>query len=384
MAIETPLRAEHEKLGAHFVTKPAEYFDCVLPSNYGDALREYKFARESVALIDKNYRCVLSFTGKDRVRYLNAMLTGNIRDLAAGHGNISLLLNPQGRILAEVETLALDDRLLVISHAMIRERLVEAFEKFIIMDDVTMEDCTDKFGTLALEGPKAADSVCELCGVDLSALEEFAHAEQQIAGIPCRVIRTSNGGILGAEFLAPREDLVALWSALLDAARKHGGGPAGYEALNVLRLEEGVAWFGVDFDENQIPHQAALESTHISYTKGCYTGQEIVERVRSRGQIQRRRVMLRFEGDAVPRAGEPLFAPSAEKPAKSAAENSAQRGAEIGFVTRAARSPKFGAVIGMGYVRREQMDPGSKVKWSAGSAEVFEIPATRKTSESCA
>ncbi len=375
MSIETPLKSEHEKLGAHFVAKPGEYFDCVLPANYGDPQREYKFARESVALIDINYRCVLSFTGVDRVRYLNAMLTGNIRDLTAGHGNISLLLNPQGRILAEVETLTLEDRLLVISHAMIRAKLLETFDKFIIMDDVTMEDWSEKFGTLALEGPKAAEIVHELCAMDLNSLGEFAHAEKQIAGISCRVIRTSANGAPGAEFLTLRENLAPLWNSLLDAARKRGGGPVGYEALNILQLEEGIAWYGVDFDENQIPHQAVLESTHISYTKGCYTGQEIVERVRSRGQIQRRRVMLRFSGDAIPRAGEPLFA--------WPAENSAEHGTEIGFVTRAARSTKFGAVIGMGYVRREQMDPGSKVKWSGGEAEVFEIPATHKKTESC-
>ena len=364
MPIDTPLKSEHHKLGAQF----GEYFGCALPANYGDVQREYRFACESVALVDKSYRCVLSFTGTDRVRYLNAMLTGNIRDLTPGQGNISLLLNPQGRILAEVETLGLEDRLFVISYAMIRERLMETFDKLIIMDDVTMEDWTDKFGTLALEGPGAAEIVHKLCALDFYAMQEFGHAEKSIAGISCRVVRTSAGEIPTADFLAAREDLEALWNVLLDAARQHGGGPVGYEALNVLRLEEGVAWYGVDFDENQIPHQAALETTHISYTKGCYTGQEIVERVRSRGQIQRRRVMLRFAGDAIPRAGEPLFAGDAE----------------IGFVTRAARSPKFCAVIGMGYVRREQMDAGSKVKWSGGEAEIFELPAPKKNTESCA
>ncbi|HKF53777.1 MAG TPA: glycine cleavage T C-terminal barrel domain-containing protein, partial [Candidatus Acidoferrales bacterium] len=248
----------------------------------------------------------------------------------------------------------------------------------------------------------------ELCGLDLNSLEEFAHAESTIAGISCRVIRTSTAETPGAEFLTSRENLTALWTLLLDAVTKRGGGPVGYEALNILRLEEGVAWYGVDFDENQIPHQAALEATHISYTKGCYTGQEIVERVRSRGQIQRRRVMLRFSDDAIPRVGEPLFAPSAENSVEHAAENSAEHaaenraeratknlpehgaensaehGAEIGFVTGAARSPKFGAVIGMGYVRREQMDPGRKVKWSGGAAEVFELPAPPKKSDPCA
>ena len=130
MPIETPLRTEHEKLGAHFVTKAGEYFGCALPASYGDANREYEFARESVALIDKNYRAVLAFTGKDRARYLNAMLTNNIRDLAPGQGNISLLLSPQGRILVEVETLALEDRLLVVEgrqdqHAHVGEALAQ-------------------------------------------------------------------------------------------------------------------------------------------------------------------------------------------------------------------------------------------------------------------
>jgi folate-binding protein YgfZ len=370
MTIETPLKAEHEKLGATFSTTGAEYFGCALPANYGDAQIEYKFARESAALIDKNYRAIFSFTGADRVRYLNAVLTGNIRDLTPAHGNISLLLSPQGRILAEVETLALEDRLLAISYAMIRARLAETFEKFIIMDDVTMEDSTEKFGTLGLEGPKIAEIVRELCGLDLNSMEDFSHEKKTISGMMCRVVRTSSDEIPGAEFICARENLQALWKLFLDVTRKHGGGPIGYEALNVLRLEDGVAWYGVDFDESQIPHQAALEKSHISYTKGCYTGQEIVERVRSRGQIHRRRVMLKFSGDAIPRNGEPLFSGDGENRA------------EIGFVTRAAKSPKFSAVIGMGYVRREQMEPGSKVSWSGGDAEVFEVDATKK-SDSC-
>jgi folate-binding protein YgfZ len=352
MAIETPLRAENEALGATF----GEYFGSALPDDYGDAAREYHFARESVGLIDEDYRAVISLTGADRARYLNAMLTNNIRDLAEGQGNLSLLLSPQGRILAEVATLAAADRLLAISHAMVRERLVSTLDKFIIMDDVALEDVTDRVGMVALEGPRAAEIVRELCGAEIASLAEFGHVETNFRGLPARVIRASHAGVPGAEFLVDRAHLSALWNLLLDAARRHGGGPVGYAALNVLRLEEGAPWFGVDFDDNQIPHQAALEATHINFSKGCYTGQEIVERVRSRGQVQRRRVMLRFAGDEIPRAGEPLFAGDAE----------------IGHVTRAAKSPAMSAVIGMGYVKREQTDAGSRVTWRGGAAEVFE------------
>jgi aminomethyltransferase len=354
MTIETPLRAEHEKLGA----KMAEFFGCALPAHYGDAEREYKFAREFAGLMDKNYRVLISFTGADRVRYLNAMLTNNIRDLAAGRGNVSLLLNPQGRILAEVETYALTDRFLCASCAMIREKLVATLDQFIIMDDVTLEDITERMGMLALEGPATTEIVREICGLELNSFTELGHTEATISDMACRIVYRAYGGIPSAEFIAEREHLAALWNLLLEKAQQHGGGPVGYDALNVLRLEAGIPWFGYDFDENQIPHQAALEATHISFTKGCYTGQEIVERVRSRGNVQRRRVMLRFAGDAIPRRGEPLFAGTAE----------------IGFVTSAARSPKFGCVIGMGYVRREQFEPGSKVAWKGGEASVIEAP----------
>src|SRR5229473_3604157 len=278
--IDTPLAPFHEQAG----TKMGAWFGCALPNDFGDWQREYWFARKSVALIDKNYRCYLSFTGPDRVRYLNAILTNNIKDLLPGDGNVSLLLNPQGRILAELETFALPEGLFCVSCAMIREHLIETLDKYIIMDDVTLTDDTQRFGTLALEGPSAASIASELTGVDLNSLAELARQDARVGTIPCTVIRRSPGKFVGAEFLVERADLETLWHALHEKTKIAGGGPVGYSALSALRLEQGIPWFGYDFSEKQIPHEAALENSHISYTKGCYTGQEIVERVRSRGQ----------------------------------------------------------------------------------------------------
>ncbi len=115
--IETPLAGLHKGARATMGT----WFGCVLPDHWIEPRAEQEFARKSVALIDKNYRAYLSFTGPDRVRYLNAILTNNIKELSAGQGSVSLLLNPQGHILAEIETYALADSLLCISYAMIRE-----------------------------------------------------------------------------------------------------------------------------------------------------------------------------------------------------------------------------------------------------------------------
>jgi len=355
-ALDTPLAATHAGAG----TKMGVWFGCVLPDAFGDAAVEFRHARESVALIDKNYRAYLSFTGPDRVRYLNAVLTNDIKGLSNGQGNVSLLLNPQGHILAEFETYAFADRLFCVSYAMIRERLMEVLEKFIIMDDVTLTDETERFGTLALEGPKAAAVVREISGVDIGTLGELSSTDSAVGTIPLRIVKRSPGGVAGAEFVVERDKLPALWQVLLEATRKHSGGPMGYTALSGLRLAQGVPWFGYDFGEKQIPHEAGLQDSHISYTKGCYTGQEIVERVRSRGQVNRQRVGLVFSGDTVPEAATPLT----------------MEGKEVGFVTRTAKAWDSvpARVLGMGYVRREAGAPGSVLQWANGTATVTQLP----------
>ena len=179
MAAETPLLALHKRAGATVAT----WFGCALPDTFGDWQAEYRAARENVALIDKNYRMYLRFSGPDRVRYLNAILTNNIKDLAAGDGVVSLFLNPQGRIQAEIETYATTDSLFCVSYAMVREMLAPALDKFIIMDDVTLTDETDTFGTVALEGRNAAEIAKKLTSINLGDLKELSFQETAVAGI---------------------------------------------------------------------------------------------------------------------------------------------------------------------------------------------------------
>jgi folate-binding protein YgfZ len=354
VAVGTPLVALHKDSGATMNT----WFGCVLPDHWIDPREEQEFARKTVALTDKNCLAYLSFTGPDRVRYLNAILTNNIKDLPVGEGNSSLLLNPQGHILAEVETYALPESLFCLSYAMIRERLVEVIDKYIIMDDVTLTDESLRYGTMALEGPGAAVVVRELAGIDLLAFSELGRNETMVASIPCWIKRRSPGGVAGCEFLAEREKLTNLWQILSESVRKHGGGPMGYAAMSAQRLAQGVPWFGYDFGEKQIPHEAGLQDSHISYTKGCYTGQEIVERVRSRGQVNRRRVDLVFDGAGVPVAGETLTVD----------------GKEVGYVTRAAVPSFLKHAIGMGYVRKDYNAPGSRLNCSGRTAVVSKFP----------
>jgi folate-binding protein YgfZ len=362
VAIETPLLAVHRSAGAAIGT----WFGCALPDHFGGAagrgdvgdwLPEYRAARESVALIDKNYRTYMRFTGPDRVRYLNAILTNNIKDLAVDDGIVSLFLTPQGRIQAEIETYATPDSLFCVSYAMIRETLVPALDKFIIMDDVMLTDETETFGTAALEGPLTADIVKKLTSIDLAGLGELSFQRTSVAGISCGLTKRSTGGVAGAEFLATRDDLPRLWQTLREAV---GGRAMGYQALNALRLEQGTPWFGYDFGDKQIPHEAGLEHSHISYTKGCYTGQEIVERVRSRGQVNRVRVLVQFDTGAPPAAGTTLMAD----------------GKEAGHVTRTAFSPALHSAIGMAYVRRENSAAGTPLSCGGVRATVTTVGST--------
>ncbi len=346
-AIETPLGQIHKSAGANI----GVWFGCALPDDFGDWQREYAIAKQSVALIDKNYLAYFAFTGPDRARYLNAILTNNAKDLQPGQGNISLLLNPQGRILAEIETQAQPERLLCISHAMIRAQIAETLEKFIIMDDVTLTDETDRYGTLSLQGPQTTQLVRELApNTNLDAMPDFSSVNANIDSLACTITKKSFGNTPSADFRVERKDLESLWSFLAEKTRAVGGGPVGYKALNALRLEQAIPWFGYDFGDKQIPHEAGLQDSHISYTKGCYTGQEIVERVRSRGQVNRRRISLRFEttNHQAPPAGTILTA----------------AGKEVGAITSSSPLPKQADSIGMGYARKENAAPGSELTFT--------------------
>jgi aminomethyltransferase len=360
LPLPTPLGELHRAAGATV----GNWFGCALPDHFGDWLAEYRQLREGVALLDKNYRGYLDFTGPDSVRFLNAILTNNIKELRENHGVVSLFLNPQGHVQAEIETYSLADKLFCVSYAAIRDSLIPALDKYIIMDDVTLTDRTGDFATLALEGPKAALIAEELTGIALTDLSELESRQTTVESLSCRFTKRSPGGTASAEFLVDREHAQGLWKILLEAVRRHGGGPSGYTALSALRLEFGIPWFTYDFGEKQIPHEAGLQDSHISYTKGCYTGQEIVERVRSRGQVNRVRAALKYASAASP--GSVL--PPPNTPVLS-------EGKEVGHTTRSAFSPLLHAPIGMAYLRREKSAPGTVLELADGTcATVISTP----------
>jgi folate-binding protein YgfZ len=345
--LETPLIELEQAAGA----KLATFHGCLLPETFSTFEDEYRAARESLAIFDTNWHAIINLSGPDRLRYLNAIVSNDIKNLKEGSGTLALLLNPQGRILAELEIYALKDRLLTLSHASLRQRTAETLDKYIIMDDVTLEDVTDKLGSLAIEGPQAARTIEKAYGFDLDEMPDLAIRSVHIDSMPCEIIRRSHFGHVGMEVVAPQKSLKQIWENLLELVRQRGGLPIGMKALESLRLEAGIPFYPADFNDTVIPHEAAVETTHISFTKGCYTGQEIVERVRSRGQVNRRRVRLKFSTPEPPPPGTRLSID----------------GKELGLVTSSAFSPKENTAIGMGYSRREHDSPGSTLDVDDGS-----------------
>ena len=205
MPLETPLLELHRSSGATI----GEYFGTLLPARFGEFAAEYAALREAVALVDTNYRAFFSFTGPDRHRYLNAMLTSNVRDLKPGQGTVGLLLNPQGHILAEVETFALEESILASRHAMVRERTFATFDKFIIMDDVTLEDVTASTGTLDLAGPRARELLADLGVGNFAEMPLLSHEEVTLGQFPAAIVRRELAGDPAATLIVAREHLAA-------------------------------------------------------------------------------------------------------------------------------------------------------------------------------
>ncbi len=270
MPLETPLLDLHRAAGAEI----GETFGTLLPSRFGDFAKEYAAASGAVALVDTNFRALFSFTGPDAQRYLNAILTSNVRDLKPGGGVVGLLLTPQGHILAEVETFLLDKGILASSHAMVRERTFSTFDKFIIMDDVTLEDVTPWHRHAGSAGAAGGRGDFGNGGIDLADLPVLSHVEAILGSVPCRIIRKAWLDHPAATIVAPREHLPALWRELESRVRARGGTAAGMQAINSIRLEWGTPWFGHDYGDKNIPHEAGSNARTSAMKKAATPGRK--------------------------------------------------------------------------------------------------------------
>ncbi len=291
----------------------------------------YTALHESAAWFDLSARGKLRFTGEDRVRLLHAMLSNDIRSLQPGQGNYNFLLNAQGHILADANLYVFADSILLEVEPEVTERVLQHLDRHIIADDVQIENVTERFACLALEGPASG----QMAGAAAS-LEPGSHMESEGA----IVARVSATGQLGFRFFVPAGERERL-AARLERA---GAIAASAADVRIVRVENGVPLYGEDFNETTLPQEARQERA-LNFQKGCYLGQEIVERIRARGHVNRLLVRLGIEVDRPPEKGSAVTA----------------GGQEIGRLTSPVYSPRYQQSLGFAIIRRDFAQPETPV-----------------------
>ncbi|MFQ5926571.1 MAG: aminomethyltransferase family protein [Terriglobia bacterium] len=375
MERRSALHLTYEAAGAKFVPHQG----CLVPEVFTSVAEECAAVRGAAGVVDRSARGFVRVSGSDHRDFLQRMLSNEVKGLEPGQGNYSTLLTTQGHLVADFYVWRRDDHILLDTHWSTRTRLRETLERYVIADDVALEDQSEQLTALAVEGPGAA-AVLEAAGAQTVPGKEFNPAAvrlgkprtvpklREVRGeqTPVQVAKVSETGGEGYVLIFLTEYAQNVWDALVAARAQHGAArgwkPVGWAALNVLRTEAGIPWYGVELGETTLPPEAGLESRALSYTKGCYVGQEIIERIRSRGHVNRKLMGLLVAGNSVPAAGTKLLA----------------NGKEVGEITTAVHSPTLGRVLALGYVRRGHFTPGTRLEIPPASiAEVASLPFFR-------
>jgi folate-binding protein YgfZ len=323
------------------------------PASFGDPPAEFGALLQGCGVYDMSWQAKLVLSGEDRVRWLNGMVTNNVRDLAVGHGVYNFLLTAQGRIVADLVAYNRGDYLLVTSDRSQTAAITEMLDRYIIMDDVEVADISDKLSAVGLAGPQAVQTL-QSAGIDVAKLDPGQVADLLWHGIGITMARNTHPNLDAYEIWFAAEQAATVW----DSLTQHGATPIGSEALEWYRIARGVPRYGVDLSQRDLPQET--EQKHaLNFTKGCYIGQEIVERIRARAILHRTFTGFLVEDDP-PQSGTKI---------KDGDKN-------IGEITSAARIPFPGGerTVALGYLRHEFEAPGTAVLIDEQKATVQSIP----------
>src|ERR1700722_12459716 len=345
--VPTPLQ---DALGAQTVNvaRPRDvsgYRGAITAARFADPQQEFSALLNGCGIYDLGFRARISLSGGDRVRWMNGMVTNNIRDLAVGHGVYAFLLNPQGRILGDMQVYNRGESLLVETDRSQVEKVIATFDHFIIMDDVELVNISEKQTALGLAGPRSRE-LLNAVGIAVPEMEPSQMMTPQCACecdcLECTVIRGEDAPRESYEIWLDPKDVYKTWQALISA----GATPVGSEGLEMQRITAGIPLYGTDIRERDLP-QETEQMRALNFNKGCYVGQEIVESIRSRGNVHRKFTGFLIEGAAEISAGAKVLA--AEK--------------EVGEVTTVAclRTSSGERTLVLGYIRREVGLPGREV-----------------------
>jgi folate-binding protein YgfZ len=372
-----PLHEFHHNRGANFTTvNGAE-----VVADYGDPGGEYLALRETAGVIDLSCRSRLCLTGTDRVRFLHGQVTNDVNKLRAGEGCYSAITTSKGKMQSDLNIFCLEDELLLDFEPGLTTVVTERLEKYIVADDVQVVDVTPHYGLLSVQGPKA-EAVVRALGLftdvpatslsfskiaDATLGEIYLINHARLAGsadvllasseIEPRETRQQDAGAAGGGFdlFVPTAALETVADQLIAAAKSVGGRAGGWSAFEGARIAAGVPRFGVDMDETNLASECGIEARAISYQKGCYIGQEVLNRIHSFGHVNRelRRLHLTVDLKTLPARGDKLF--HGDK--------------EVGHITSAITAPTGTGGRALGYVRREANAVGTQLTLRSGSGE---------------
>ncbi|MBV8891526.1 MAG: folate-binding protein YgfZ [Acidobacteria bacterium] len=331
-----------------------DYRGCPAVSVYSDIGKEFRALVHKSGMYELAWRSKLLVTGKDRTRWLNGMVSNNVRDLGVGQGVYSFLLTPQGRILADLYIYNRGDFLLLDTDQSQVENLVANLRRYIIMDQVEIRKAGDQWKALGVTGPDAHAVVSHQI-TNVKDWRPLQIVETNWRDTQLAVVHFDLAGVDSYEIWLDQATLTRLWQELL----KQGAIAIGCNAFELFRIACGVPVYGHDIRERDLPQETG-QMRALSFTKGCYIGQEIVERIRSRGAVHRKFTGFTIDGP-LPAVG-----------SKAQAE-----GKEIAEITSAATLPCFGGdrQVALGYIRREFATPENTIEIGGAKATVVDLPS---------
>lgn len=330
-----------------------------VPSSYGDVLFEYAAVREGGAgLIDLSSRGRLLVGGSEAVPFLNGLITNDMKTLAEKQWMPAVFPSVQGRLIASVRVIHTPTGYLVDTEASTHQRVLDTLSRFTLAGDFRVVKLTAALAQLSLQGALAGEIAGAVFGQAATSLDRFAAAVVPWLEGQVTIIRATHTAADGFDLFVDAGAAAGLWDALTGA----GARPVGFDAFELLRIEAGQPRYGIDMDETNVVTETNLDDA-ISYTKGCYIGQEIVARIKYRGHVAKKLTGLLFERGVSVHAGATI---------RSLDDK------DIGRITSATLSPHLGRTVALGYVKYDYLAAGTTVKVVADddefSAAVTELP----------
>jgi folate-binding protein YgfZ len=329
-----------KELGAEF----KNHYGWEMADSYGDIQKEVRNVRTRVGLIDLSFAGVMKAGGKEAVQFLQGLLTNDVKTLYQGNGMRAAFLTGHGKIRAFCYLLGLGEEFLIINDPQTHKKVYKYVFPFSYAGDFPVEDVSEDYRVLSVQGENSLLVLKEVCFEPVPQLKEYDWVETIIAGQRVLVVRHTRTGEQGYDILVPATGIKDVWDFLLLKGQFHSLAPFGLRALEVLRVEAGIPEYGVDIDENNMMLEAGFEDA-VSFTKGCYTGQEAVAMATYRGHVSKKVSLIAFPIEAVVSVGNKLFSNTKE----------------IGTISSTVKSDTFEKTLALASIKHGYFEQGTAV-----------------------